>query len=83
MGYKCRYCCSVAVYYCFGTTHFCTKCHERGDEMVRMDKSILPKCPSGPGGIQLTGECPLKIRQPPTGEENALGCAICSNTETF
>jgi hypothetical protein len=23
MMYKCRYCCSVAVWHCFGTTHFC------------------------------------------------------------
>ena len=23
LEYKCRYCCSVAVFFCFGTTHFC------------------------------------------------------------
>lgn len=23
LEYKCRYCCSVAIFFCFGTTHFC------------------------------------------------------------
>ena len=25
--YKCRYCCEVAIWHCFGTTHFCEPCH--------------------------------------------------------
>jgi RCR-type E3 ubiquitin transferase len=29
LEYKCRYCCSVAVWFCFGTTHFCNTCHTR------------------------------------------------------
>lgn len=28
LEYKCRYCCSVAVFFCFGTTHFCNPCHD-------------------------------------------------------
>merc|ERR1712037_1035837 len=28
LEYKCRYCCSVAVFFCFGTTHFCNSCHD-------------------------------------------------------
>ena len=28
LEYKCRYCCSVAVFFCFGTTHFCNACHD-------------------------------------------------------
>ena len=26
--YKYRYCCSVDIFFCFGTTHFCNACHE-------------------------------------------------------
>ena len=36
LDYKCRYCCSVAVWFCFGTTHFCNKCHNIFDEMQAM-----------------------------------------------
>jgi E3 ubiquitin-protein ligase MYCBP2 len=25
--FKCRYCCTVALWFCFGTTHFCEPCH--------------------------------------------------------
>jgi hypothetical protein len=25
--YKCRFCCEVASWYCWGTTHFCSTCH--------------------------------------------------------
>lgn len=25
--YKCRFCCNVASYFCWGTTHFCKACH--------------------------------------------------------
>jgi hypothetical protein len=25
--YKCRFCCSVATWYCWGNTHFCDGCH--------------------------------------------------------
>ena len=29
LEHKCRYCCSVACWFCFGTTHFCDPCHDR------------------------------------------------------
>ena len=53
--YKCRFCCSVATWYCWGTTHFCTECHTKqmnGTYVSRMSKDELPKCP----GPEL---CPL------------------------
>ena len=25
--YKCKFCCSFALWFCFGTTHFCDPCH--------------------------------------------------------
>lgn len=27
LGWKCRFCCSNSVWYCFSSTHFCERCH--------------------------------------------------------
>ncbi len=73
--YKCRFCCSVAQWYCWGTTHFCQSCHTRqakGDYVSKYPASKLPKCP-GPA------LCPLKVMHPANGTEFAIGCAICRN----
>lgn len=83
--FKCRFCCSIAVYFCFGTTHFCNECHDQPGHMQSMQASNqLPKCPAAPLGRQLQDcECPLKVKHPPMGEEFALGCGICRNASTF
>ncbi|XP_032812561.2 E3 ubiquitin-protein ligase MYCBP2 isoform X3 [Petromyzon marinus] len=84
LEYKCRYCCSVAVFFCFGTTHFCNPCHDDFQRMTSVPKEELPRCPAGPKGKQLEGsECPLHVVHPPTGEEFALGCGVCRNAHTF
>ncbi|XP_077518796.1 MYC binding protein highwire isoform X2 [Amblyomma americanum] len=84
LEYKCRYCCSVAVFFCFGTTHFCNACHDDFQRVANLPKQQLPRCPAGPKAKQLEGEeCPLHIKHPPTGEEFALGCGVCRNTHTF
>ncbi|XP_031649241.1 E3 ubiquitin-protein ligase MYCBP2 isoform X10 [Oncorhynchus kisutch] len=84
LEYKCRYCCSVAVFFCFGTTHFCNACHDDFQKMTSVPKEELPHCPAGPKGKQLEGtECPLHVVHPPTGEEFALGCGVCRNAHTF
>jgi E3 ubiquitin-protein ligase MYCBP2 len=84
LEYKCRYCCSVAVFFCFGTTHFCDTCHDDFQRLTNIPKNKLPKCPAGPRAKQLLGEeCPLHVIHPPTGEEFALGCGICRNAHTF
>ncbi|XP_043104379.1 E3 ubiquitin-protein ligase MYCBP2 isoform X11 [Puntigrus tetrazona] len=84
LEYKCRYCCSVAVFFCFGTTHFCNACHDDFQRMTSVPKEELPHCPAGPKGKQLEGsECPLHVVHPPTGEEFALGCGVCRNAHTF
>ncbi|KAK9891458.1 hypothetical protein WA026_014691 [Henosepilachna vigintioctopunctata] len=84
LEYKCRYCCSVAVFFCFGTTHFCNPCHDDFQRVTNLAKSELPNCPTGPKAKQLEGdECPLHIKHPPTGEEFALGCGVCRNAHTF
>lgn len=85
LEYKCRYFCSTAVFFCFGTTHFCNACHDDFQRVTNMTKEQLPQCPAGPKGRQLEpGEdCPLHVVHPPTGEEFALGCGVCRNTHTF
>lgn len=84
LEYKCRFCCSVAVYFCFGTTHFCNPCHDDHQKCCNTPKEDLPHCPAGPNLTQLEdGECPLHIWHPPTGEEFALGCGLCRNAQTF
>ncbi|XP_025027422.1 E3 ubiquitin-protein ligase MYCBP2 isoform X3 [Python bivittatus] len=47
LEYKCRYCCSVAVFFCFGTTHFCNACHDDFQRMTSIPKEDLPHCPAG------------------------------------
>ncbi|XP_042905926.1 E3 ubiquitin-protein ligase MYCBP2-like [Parasteatoda tepidariorum] len=84
LEYKCRYCCSVAVFFCFGTTHFCNACHDDFQRVTNIPKTELPHCPAGPKAKQLEGEeCPLHVKHPPTGEEFALGCGVCRNAHTF
>jgi E3 ubiquitin-protein ligase MYCBP2 len=84
LEYKCRYCCSVAVFFCFGTTHFCNPCHDAHSKCTSTDKDEMPACPVGPVFQQLDGdECPLHVVHPPTGEEYCLGCGVCRNAQTF
>ncbi|XP_038063237.1 E3 ubiquitin-protein ligase MYCBP2-like isoform X3 [Patiria miniata] len=84
LEYKCRYCCSVAVFFCFGRTHFCNACHDDFQRITSIPKPDLPHCPAGPRAKQLEGdECPLHVEHPVTGEEFALGCGVCRNAHTF
>ncbi|KAK0411800.1 hypothetical protein QR680_005853 [Steinernema hermaphroditum] len=84
LEYKCRFCCSVAVYFCFGTTHFCASCHDDFQRLMCLPKHLLPACPAGPKATKLeTDACPLKVAHPPSGEEFALGCGACRNLQTF
>eukprot|EP01062_Namystynia_karyoxenos_P043751 TRINITY_DN32029_c0_g2_i2.p1 TRINITY_DN32029_c0_g2~~TRINITY_DN32029_c0_g2_i2.p1 ORF type:complete len:716 (+),score=152.51 TRINITY_DN32029_c0_g2_i2:101-2248(+) len=72
--YKCKFCCSIAQWFCWGTTHFCVQCHrmqERGEFVTKKRPSELPQC----GGKD---KCPLRIDHPENGSgEFALGCALC------
>ncbi|KAJ9452901.1 hypothetical protein DIPPA_55270 [Diplonema papillatum] len=61
--HKCRYCCSVASFFCWGTTHFCAICHETR-------RSATKAC----GGKRV---CPLGVDHPPHGTEYPLGCGLC------
>jgi len=71
--YKCKFCCSVSSWFCWGNTHFCNECHtkqENGDYLNRKPISALPKCPG-------KDKCPLGIEHPPNGTEFSLGCVVC------
>lgn len=73
MQYKCRYCCSIAKYYCWGTSHFCENCHERmdrGDDLTKKRPDQLPKCAG-----RLT--CPLQLDHVENGKECLIGCGLC------
>ena len=74
--YKCRFCCKIASWFCWGTTHFCEDCHKRqcnGDYISKYPKEKLPKCDKG--------KCEVGGTHPANGEEYALGCSICRNNE--
>ena len=43
LEYKCRYCCSVAVFFCFGNTHFCNPCHDDFQRVANVPKHSLPQ----------------------------------------
>jgi len=84
LEYKCRYCCSVAVFFCFGTTHFCNACHDDFQRVANIPKAELPQCPVAPKAVPMDlEECPLHVKHPATGEEFALGCGVCRNAHTF
>ena len=74
--YKCRFCCKIASWFCWGKTHFCEDCHKRqcsGDYVSKYSKDRLPKCNKA--------SCEVGGNHPPNGEEYALGCSICRNNE--
>jgi hypothetical protein len=72
--YKCKFCCTVSAWYCWGNTHFCHTCHRKqmkGDYITRKPLSDLPQCTGGP-------KCKLGVdTHPPNGSEFSLGCALC------
>ena len=68
IDYKCNYCCSIALFKCFGTTYMCNYCHDR------WQNPDLRDC----GGVN----CPLGVKHPPPSKDYkkayfALGCSLC------
>ena len=72
LQFKCRFCCSPAVFFCFGSTHFCERCH-----VTRPDFKPQP-----PPKTCTKATCPLGVDHPPHGQEFCLGCALCRATDT-
>ena len=70
--HKCKFCCAVASWFCWGTTHFCDDCHRKQgtpESMSKKQRNQLPTC--------TPKTCPLGVAHPPNGEEYVLGCQIC------
>lgn len=67
IDFKCKFCCSLAMWFCWGTTHFCDPCH-------RVAGNNKAKECKGPGKCDL-GEA--LQNHPPNGTEYALGCNVC------
>jgi len=94
--FKCKFCCSIANWYCWGTTHMCDDCHKTqanafvGTKMTRRPLSDFPRHWSFKvemGNIaskwpKNISQCPLGIeRHPRNGESDySLGCAMCRQT---
>ena len=75
--YKCRFCCAVSSFYCWGSCHFCIKCHERqmnGEFLDKIDPSKLPKC-------QGIGKCPSGGNHIPNGTGEWSFCLTCLNNQ--
>lgn len=70
--HKCKFCCSFATWFCFGTTHFCTPCH---DKQSRTPSYAL----KGPWPACDPAACPLKGDHPKVPSEHLVGCALCKN----
>ena len=72
IDWKCQYCCSTALFCCFGTHYMCEPCH---DEYNRTLDPPLKDC----RGV----DCPLGIAHPPPNKDPSkggvfpLGCGIC------
>ncbi|XP_024530918.1 uncharacterized protein LOC9631788 [Selaginella moellendorffii] len=71
--FKCRFCCSIATFFCFGTIHFCDSCHGIWPQQ-HSSSYVLPQC-KGPQ------HCPLGIAHAPNGKEHCLGCSMCRSQE--
>lgn len=79
MIYKCRFCCDVATYFCFGHTHFCTPCHDNAWGFVHGAFNNFLKSKAKPCGGP--GKCPLDGVHAPNGEEFVIGCGACRDKE--
>jgi E3 ubiquitin-protein ligase MYCBP2 len=68
--WKCKFCCNVAVYFCWGNTHFCEPCHK---EAVAVSKRPVDKLP----------KCTCKVEHPSQGTEYCIGCSMCKLERLF
>ena len=68
--FKCRFCCSISQWFCFGNTHFCEPCHNKRPDI---HKDRIKKCE----GFSKDPNCGLKADHPPNPSEYPLGCSMC------
>ncbi|KAJ3440543.1 e3 ubiquitin-protein ligase mycbp2 [Anaeramoeba flamelloides] len=69
--WKCKFCCNVAVWFCWGNTHFCDPCHNKAGSLPNLPKDKLPKCLGPPN---------CRGKHPPNGNEHCYGCGLCNDT---
>lgn len=83
IDWKCMFCCSVAVFKCFGIAYMCNECHDI------MNMSLPRRCPRT---IDCHGvDCPLGIPHPPAatnldfkqGGAFPLGCSLCRTADKY
>ncbi|KAN0033561.1 hypothetical protein ACTFIV_000022 [Dictyostelium citrinum] len=70
--YKCKYCCRISTFFCWGNSHFCVECHRNVNHVAQVPKSQLPQCKCEGGEKHISGE------------EFCYGCSMCkiiSNSE--
>lgn len=80
--WKCKFCCSPAVWFCWGNTHFCEPCHQKAGGLEKLRREgkqakfkTLNKQPRCSGKV--AEDCNLRIKHAPQGEEVCLGCGAC------
>jgi len=75
---KCRFCCSPAVWFCWGTTSFCEPCHFTHNKtgLAGKPQSSFKQCKGA-------SSCSLRMKHPPNGgtEEFSMGCGICGTEQ--
>lgn len=60
--WKCRFCCKLATWFCWGTTHFCDYCHSHEPwARAKWDRSKFTPCKGG-------DSCAVKKAHAPNGE---------------
>jgi E3 ubiquitin-protein ligase MYCBP2 len=69
--WKCQYCCSIAAWFCWGTTHMCDACHV----WATRGQSVPTQHCAG------RGRCPLQLPHPQPGQEHCLGCSLCRQSQ--
>jgi hypothetical protein len=96
--FKCKFCCSIATWFCWGTTHLCEQCHQTqagtyaGAKMTRRPIADFPQhfrfeVAMGNDAKQWVrlDKCPLGLKShPPNGTADmSLGCTICKQMKEF
>ncbi|KNC49138.1 uncharacterized protein AMSG_05111 [Thecamonas trahens ATCC 50062] len=66
--HKCRFCCNLATWLCWGTTHFCDACHDIAPIIARKPFHEL-------------SPCTCSRVHPPNGIEFSYGCSMCCALE--
>ncbi|KAM9960087.1 hypothetical protein ACTFIW_009212 [Dictyostelium discoideum] len=70
--YKCKYCCRISAFFCWGNSHFCVECHRNVNHVAQIPKTQLPQCKCEGSEKHISGE------------EFCYGCSMCkiiSNSE--